>query len=299
MTSQEMLGRWLRRLRGPGGVVCDRTLASFRREPRCALVDTTSCLPDGTDERIGAARRLRWIALAFAPSSLMLAVTTFVSTDIAAVPLALDRAARVVPVDVRPRLQFADAYSQRPRRSRTAGFLLVLVFLLILRVTGPMALVMPIHLTGLLPVGAHVSSGTRGRPSTPTHLTEFYFWIALGGNLGSLFNTLVAPLIFTGIVEYPVVLVLVALLRRVPDAVERNQKPWTFAFPVAAGVLTLAVMIWGSRLQDPSHPVWPAVPGGIPEPSCVENACAVRARHRVDADRIHISQRRVRDGAAR
>ena len=34
-----------------------------------------------------ALRRARWIALAFVPSSLMLAVTSYVSTDIAAVPL--------------------------------------------------------------------------------------------------------------------------------------------------------------------------------------------------------------------
>ena len=32
-------------------------------------------------------RRVRWMALAFVPSSLMLAVTSYISTDIAAVPL--------------------------------------------------------------------------------------------------------------------------------------------------------------------------------------------------------------------
>src|SRR5262249_38495379 len=32
-------------------------------------------------------RRLRWVALAFVPSSLMLGVTTYITTDIAAIPL--------------------------------------------------------------------------------------------------------------------------------------------------------------------------------------------------------------------
>jgi len=32
-------------------------------------------------------RRLRWVALAFVPSSLMLGVTTYMTTDIAAIPL--------------------------------------------------------------------------------------------------------------------------------------------------------------------------------------------------------------------
>src|SRR5262249_55556164 len=36
---------------------------------------------------VTALRRARWATLAFVPSSLMLAVTTYVSTDIAAVPL--------------------------------------------------------------------------------------------------------------------------------------------------------------------------------------------------------------------
>ena len=40
------------------------------------------------------ARRARWIALAFVPSSLLLAVTSYISTDVASVPLLLDGAAR-------------------------------------------------------------------------------------------------------------------------------------------------------------------------------------------------------------
>src|SRR5262249_47284909 len=38
-------------------------------------------------EQLSTGRRLRWIVLAFVPSSLMLGVTTYVSTDIAAIPL--------------------------------------------------------------------------------------------------------------------------------------------------------------------------------------------------------------------
>src|SRR5262249_40101984 len=34
-----------------------------------------------------AGRRLRWVALAFVPSSLMLGATTYITTDIAAIPL--------------------------------------------------------------------------------------------------------------------------------------------------------------------------------------------------------------------
>ena len=50
------------------------------------------------------------------------------------------------------------------------------------------------------------SSPTTG--PTPSHLTEFYFWVSFGGMLGGLFNTLAAPLLFNSIVEYPLVVVL-------------------------------------------------------------------------------------------
>src|SRR4030095_14803073 len=39
------------------------------------------------DNKLTAVRRLRWLALSFVPSSLMLGVTTYVTADVAAVPL--------------------------------------------------------------------------------------------------------------------------------------------------------------------------------------------------------------------
>ncbi|MCA1594208.1 MAG: fused MFS/spermidine synthase, partial [Acidobacteria bacterium] len=49
------------------------------------------------------------------------------------------------------------------------------------------------------------------------HLAEFYFWLALGGALGGVFNALVAPLIFSVVLEYPLVIVLACLLRPSPE----------------------------------------------------------------------------------
>jgi hypothetical protein len=41
------------------------------------------------------------------------------------------------------------------------------------------------------------------RPA-PRHLTEFFLLMSLGGALGGLFNAVLAPLIFTGVYEYPI-----------------------------------------------------------------------------------------------
>ena len=69
----------------------------------------SSDLPaDDGPASIPLARKLRWVALAFAPSSLMLGLTTFLTTNIAAVPLLW-----VIPLTIYL-LTFAFAFSRRP-----------------------------------------------------------------------------------------------------------------------------------------------------------------------------------------
>jgi Flp pilus assembly protein TadD/spermidine synthase len=47
----------------------------------------------------------------------------------------------------------------------------------------------------------------------PARLTEFYLWMSLGGVIGGLFCALVAPLIFNGALEYPLMLAAACMLR--------------------------------------------------------------------------------------
>ena len=199
--------------------------------------------------RPGAFRRIRWMALAFAPSSLMLAVTTFISTDIAAVPLLW-----VLPLALYL-LTFVVAFGSSPRYpARTIDralplFLLLLVQFMVLHIGGPIWLVLTIHLAVFF-LGAMVCHRALAddRPE-PAHLTEFYLLVALGGVLGSLFNTLAAPLLFTGIVEYPAVLVLVCLLRR-PEPNAAMPKGWRLAAPPFAGIATAAIMLSTAHIES-------------------------------------------------
>jgi SAM-dependent methyltransferase len=71
------------------------------------------------------------------------------------------------------------------------------------------------------------------------NLTRFYLWISLGGALGGLFNALVAPLFFTQIVEFPVVLALAAFLRPTPFWRKGALEPW----PVVAGIPIVAFTV--------------------------------------------------------
>ncbi len=164
------------------------------------------------------ARRLRWVLLAFAPSSLMLSVTAYLSTDVAAVPLLW-----VAPLTLYL-LTFVLAFVRRPpfsQKTLTRWMpLVVLPVVLTLLSKGtelPALLHIVVHLLALFWIGL-VCHGELARDRPPAErLTEFYFWLSVGGVLGGMFNALVAPLLFPGVWEYPIVLVLACLLRPAPN----------------------------------------------------------------------------------
>ena len=87
-----------------------------------------------------------------------------------------------------------------------------LALFLVARFNQPMALVIPFHLLTFTVI-ALVCHGELAddRPSR-AHLTELYLWMAVGGTLGGLFNALVAPALFPGVAEYPIVLALSCLV---------------------------------------------------------------------------------------
>ena len=85
-----------------------------------------------------------------------------------------------------------------------------------------------------------MGSSRHERPAAH-HLTEFYIWMALGGVVGGLFNTLAAPALFSRVVEYPVALALVAFFRPArPTAGPRLSIDR--ALPVIAAVFVAAVL---------------------------------------------------------
>jgi hypothetical protein len=134
-------------------------------------------------------RKARWVALAFVPSSLMLAVTTFISTDIASVPLLW-----IAPLALYL-LSFVMAFAARQVVSQRVGsilmaiLLLPLAFAIILRLPGPLWLLMPLHLAAFFMCAFALHRElARDRPDTH-HLTEFYLWLSVGGVLGGGFST--------------------------------------------------------------------------------------------------------------
>ena len=159
--------------------------------------------------------RARWTLLAFVPSALLLALTRYLTTDIAPVPLLW-----VLPLAVYL-LTFIVAFAPGARPPfamldrATALLLPVLAVLVILDTTSPLALVSGTHLVafGLVALWCHQALADT-RPDV-AHLTEYYLWISLGGLLGGVFNALLAPALFSGLAEYPISVALAAVARAV------------------------------------------------------------------------------------
>ena len=117
--------------------------------------------------RPGLGRRLRWVGLAFVPSSLMLGVTTYLTTDIAADPAAVGRPAGALPADVHPGLRAAAAAAARRGWSALLPMAIVLlVLVLCLRGRSQPLRVIPLHLLAFFVV-AMVCHGELARDRPP------------------------------------------------------------------------------------------------------------------------------------
>jgi hypothetical protein len=163
-------------------------------------------------------RRLRWIGLAAAPSSLMLGVTTYMTTDIAAVaffwviPLALYLFTFILVF-----ARWPTVWTKTPHMVVMFVQPCLILFLVLKMIAG---LAPPTWAEFLLHLGAFFSTAlmchgelAKDRPSAK-HLTEFYFWMSLGGVLGGLFNALFAPIVFQlGLWEYMIAMAFACLLR--------------------------------------------------------------------------------------
>ena len=192
-------------------------------------------------ETITWRQRARWCALAAVPSSLMLGVTTALTTDIAPVPLLW-----VAPLALYL-LTFILAFgSARERATALAGrflpaLLLGVAAMLMMRAQLHVGAALFAHLTPFF-AAAMLCHGllAHERPS-PRHLTEFYFWLAFGGMAGGLFNTLAAPILFSRVVEYPLALAAVALLRP-SDSTRGPRTAIDWLLPLATVAIAAAVM---------------------------------------------------------
>ena len=82
----------------------------------------------------------------------------------------------------------------------------------------------------------------RLRPSI-AHLTEFYLWLSLGGVIGGIFNALIAPLVFTQLVEFWITLVLAGLL--IPAGISQDMDLASWKLDIVHLTLFCLILLGG------------------------------------------------------
>ena len=168
--------------------------------------------------------RLSWAALGFIPSGLLIAVTAHIATDIASgpyiwiIPLALYLLTYVLAFSDRPLLPAKAILAVQPFTTAV----LAVLFLWTAQLNWEISLAG--HLAGFFVAAMVCQTELYRRRPAQQSLTQFYVWMSLGGVVGGIFAALIAPRIFSTILEYPL-LVLASLLIR-PDVWRTPRAVW-------------------------------------------------------------------------
>jgi hypothetical protein len=230
---------------------------------------SVSSHPSVFAETITLNTRLRWVALAAVPSSLILGVTTAITADVPAIPLFW-----VVPLALYL-LSFVFVFARRQIISPATFSKRLPILILCGLVPGmlqsklPTLALIPLYSILLFSV-AMVCHGELAATRPSVHrLTEFYLLISVGGVLGGIFNSIIAPVAFHSVLEFPIALICAALLRRpvnattldAPAAARAGRLDWllplalglcmsgAFLIPRAAGItlsVSACILIFGA-----------------------------------------------------
>jgi hypothetical protein len=186
------------------------------------------------------ASRGRWVFLAAVPSGLLIAVTTHISTDVAAAPLLW-----VLPLSIYL-LTWVLVFQARPllpHRSMLRLQPLAIVCIIVLLAGGSernLFVLLGGHLLCFFVI-AMACHGELARTRPPAqHLTGFYVALSFGGMVGGLFAGLIAPFSFSWIAEYPILLALAALCRPEDQAPALRWGRWYWGALALLAVMLIA-----------------------------------------------------------
>ncbi len=204
----------------------------------------------GTQARPKRTRYAYWVACAALGSALLLAGTSQITQNVASIPLLW-----IAPLGLYL-LSFVACFEGRGGRGWYQRQMLLVPVML---TTGAMAwalfanigtlsvyVALPIFLLGVF-AGCLLCNGelARSKPGS-SYLTHFYLSISIGGALGSVLVGIVAPQVFNGYWEMPLVIVCLTLLGvycGFDQSRGRDATSWTRNVLVALAISTLILLL--------------------------------------------------------
>jgi hypothetical protein len=222
-----------------GVLACVRGAKSTPASPR----------PRATGPAVTTRLRIQWFLWSACPASLMLGVTTYLSTEIAPIPLLW-----MLPLGLYL-LSFIIAFANRSTWLSFGAGIVYVGLVIALAVSDGLFfpadhLRIALHLLLLFFGSLALTCELARHAPAASHLTEFYLWLALGGAAGSLFNSLVAPVAFNWLAEYPLAIVLAIVLLPWPRLKFRWWTPVRWTVCVAAGGLLFLALSWNVYFSE-------------------------------------------------
>lgn len=183
---------------------------------RARTAEATKVTPDPIKSenlipKVAFKRVIHWLFLALVPSSMLLGVTGYITTQITSLPLLW-----VVPLALYL-CTFIFAFAEKQVLSPTlvralAGIGLVGIIVLDLLNKNYTHTALLWHLGTFFFIALALHQILAAKKPAAKHLTGFYFIMSLGGVLGGAVNAIAAPLLFNNIYEYPLILAVAGLL---------------------------------------------------------------------------------------
>jgi SAM-dependent methyltransferase len=170
----------------------------------------------------------------------MLGVTTYLTTDVASapfiwvLPLALYLATFIIAFQDKPAIP-------NDLTLLLQGFAVAACAIILPFTINSFIFQLPIHLAAFFLTALMCHQALVARRPAPGRLTEFYFWMSVGGVVGGSFNAFLAPVIFDNVWEYPLVLVLSCLIRPWGDW-RLEPMSWTLLILGVAGAIASPVL---------------------------------------------------------
>lgn len=192
-----------------------------------------------------------WVLYAFVPSALLLATTSWITTDVSPAPLLW-----VVPLAlylVTFIIAFGSWSGRLPRLGESALYIALLAAAFIVA-SRHVKMALPFHIAAFFIVTLALHGRLASLKPPAARLTQFFLWVSVGGALGGLFVTFVTPLLLKKVdylAEYPLLLALGVALIPSSQPARTKARTWQHEAMIGLGIVLVTFGAVYMRIHVP------------------------------------------------